>query len=121
MSKIPNRKRLIQTLPHIWDVNDLLECIKSHGDKTVYKYFEGGKVKEMTYAEFYEMIHKVAAAFDKLGLVGKVVADYVTFAEKGFHIHKGYAERFCFLQKGSQILRRAPKVEYRPVLKESLS
>jgi long-chain acyl-CoA synthetase len=74
MSKIPNRKRLIRTLPHIWDVNDLLEHIRSHGDKTVFKYFENNKLKEMTYAELYDMVERVTAAFDTMGLRGKRVA-----------------------------------------------
>ena len=73
-TKIPNRKRLVRNLPHIWDINDLLECIHSHGEKTCYRYFEQGVLKEMTYSEVYTMIHQVAAAFDKLGMVGKRVA-----------------------------------------------
>ena len=73
-TKIPNRKRMVRDLPHIWDINDLIACIKSHGDKTCYRYFEQGKLKEMTYAEVYAMVHKVAAAFTKLDLVGKRVA-----------------------------------------------
>jgi len=73
-SKIPNRKRLVRNLPHIWDVNDLLECISSHGDKLCYRYFVQGALKEMTYAEVYQMINQVSGAFDKMGLVGKRVA-----------------------------------------------
>lgn len=73
-AKIPNRKRMVRNLPHIWDINDLIECIHSHGDKTCYKYFEQGALKEMTYAEVYEMLHKVAGAFNALGLKGKRVA-----------------------------------------------
>ena len=73
-SKIPNRKRMVRNLPHIWDINDLIDCIRSHGDKVCYKYFEQGVLKEMTYAEVYTMVHQVAGAFDKLGLVGKRVA-----------------------------------------------
>ena len=73
-SKIPNRKRMVRNLPHIWDINDLIDCIRSHGDKVCYKYFEQGVLKEMTYAEVYTMIHQVAAAFTKLDLVGKRVA-----------------------------------------------
>ena len=73
-AKIPNRKRMIKTVPRLWDVNDLLECIKSHGDKLCYRYFELGELKEMNYAEVYQMINRVAAAFDKMGLVGKRVA-----------------------------------------------
>lgn len=73
-TKIPNRKRMIRDLPHVSDINDLLACIKSHGDKVCYKYFEQGKLKEMTYAEVYATVHQVAAAFDKMGLKGKRVA-----------------------------------------------
>ena len=73
-AKIPNRKRLVRNLPHIWDVNDLLECISSHGDKLCYRYFVQGALKEMTYAEVYQMINQVSGAFDKMGLVGKRVA-----------------------------------------------
>ncbi len=73
-TKLPNRKRLVRTIPHIWDINDLLECIEGHGDKTCYKYFEQGKLKEMTYAQVHTMVNQVAAAFDKLELSGKRVA-----------------------------------------------
>ena len=73
-TKLPNRKRLARNLPHVWDINDLLECVASHGDKVCYKYFEKNKVNEMTYAEVHAMVTKVAAAFDKLGLSGKRVA-----------------------------------------------
>ena len=73
-AKIPNRKRMVRNLPHIWDINDLIECIRSHGDKTCYKYFENGALKEMTYADVYDMLHQVAGAFDSLGLKGKRVA-----------------------------------------------
>lgn len=73
-TKLPNRKRVSNNIPKIWDINDLLECIQGHGDKVCYKYFEGGKVKEMTYNEVHTMVNQVAAAFDKLELVGKRVA-----------------------------------------------
>ena len=73
-TKLPNRKILARTLPHLWDINDLLERIQLHGDKVCYKYFERNKVLEMTYAEVYTMVYRISAAFDKLGLVGKRVA-----------------------------------------------
>ena len=72
--KIPNRKKMVRDLPHVSDVNDLLGCIKSHGDRICYKYFEQGQLKEITYAGIYEAVEKTAAAFDKIGLVGKKVA-----------------------------------------------
>lgn len=73
-TKLPNRKRFSSNIPRIWDINDLLECIESHGDKVCYKHFEKSKVKEMTYLEVHAMVNQVAAAFDKLGLKGKRVA-----------------------------------------------
>ena len=73
--KVPNRKVLTRPLPpRVEDVNDLLACIKSHGEKICYKYFEDGKLKEMPYTEVYSTVRQVAAAFNKLGLVGKRVA-----------------------------------------------
>lgn len=72
--KVPNRKKLVRDLPHVSNVNDLLSCIYSHGDKVVYKYFEQSDLKEITYREFYKMVHQVAGAFSKKGLVGKRVA-----------------------------------------------
>ena len=73
-TKLPNRKRLVKNFPRIWDINDLLESIQAHGDRICYKYFEQGKVKEMTYTEVHTMVNQVAAAFDKLGFAGKRVA-----------------------------------------------
>ncbi len=74
MNKLPNRKRIDRTLPRLWDVNDLLEHINSHGDRLAYKYFEQGKLQEMTYAEFYQMVLQISAAFTKKGFSGKRVA-----------------------------------------------
>ena len=72
--KLPNRKRLIRNLPHIWDVNDLIECIASHKNKTAFKYFENGNLREMTYSQFLDMIKSVSAAIFKFGLEGKRIA-----------------------------------------------
>ena len=73
-TKLPNRKRLNRTVPRIWDVNDLLECIKGHGDRLAYRYFELGALKEMSYAEFHAMVNQVAAGIHKMKLVGKRIA-----------------------------------------------
>ena len=72
--KVPNRKKMERELPLVWNINDVLGHIKSHGDKVCYKYYENGALLEMTYAEVLDNVTKVAAAFDKLGLVGKRVA-----------------------------------------------
>ena len=72
--KIPNRKKMERELPLVWDVNDELHYIKSHGDKVCFKYFENGSLLEMSYIQVYENICKAAAAFEKLNLVGRRVA-----------------------------------------------
>lgn len=72
--KLPNKKKIVRDIPRTWDVNDLLARIQLHGDKVVYKYFEGSDVKELTYAEFYLMVKKFAAAIKEKGLCGKKIA-----------------------------------------------
>ena len=74
MNKLPNRKPLTRPSPKVNNVNDLLSYIASHGDKIVYKYYEGSKLKEMSYIEFHDLACNIAAAFTKLGLEGKRAA-----------------------------------------------
>lgn len=74
MNQLPNRKPLTRPSPKVNNVNDLLSYIASHGDKIVYKYFESNKLKEMSYIEFHDTACRVAAAFTKMGLVGKRAA-----------------------------------------------
>lgn len=74
MNRLPNRKPLTRPNPDVKNVNDLLSYIASHGDKIVYKYIEGNKVKEMSYIEFHDLACRVAAALTKMGLVGKRAA-----------------------------------------------
>ncbi len=72
--KLHNKKRMSHDTPKVWDVNDLLERLALHDTKTMFKYYEGRDLKEMTYAEFHEMSIKVAAALTSLNLNGKRVA-----------------------------------------------
>ena len=73
--KLPNRKKLKRVSPHVADVTDLLSFVKAHEeDRVAYKYFEQGKVKEMTYPEFYDLACQVAAGLDAMGYVGKRIA-----------------------------------------------
>ena len=74
-TRLPNRKKLNRTTPVLRDINDLLAYAKGHGyDRLAYKYYELGKLKEMSYGEFYDMACGVAAGFDAVGLAGKRVA-----------------------------------------------
>ena len=72
--KLPNKKKMVRTTPVMADVNDLLSYASGHGDRLAYKYYELGKLKEMTYAEFHSMACRVAAGFDAMGFSGKRVA-----------------------------------------------
>ena len=72
--KLHDWKRLPQDTPRTWDVNDLLERIALHGDKTLFKYFVKNEINEMTYGEFHTLITKIAAAFTALDLNGKRIA-----------------------------------------------
>ena len=72
--KTPNWKKIKREDYSIKNVNDLLGHIAANGDRLAYRYFEGNQLKDMSYAEFLNMIKSVAAGFDKLGLVGKRVA-----------------------------------------------
>ena len=72
--KLTNLEKLPHDTEKIWDVFDLLECIKSHKDRILFKYFEGKNVKEMNYSEFYTLVTNVGAGFTDLGLSGKKIA-----------------------------------------------
>lgn len=72
--KLPNRKQLIRHLPNLWDFNDLINVIKSHGNKTAFRYYDCGVLKDLTYSEFHSMICKTAACFEDMGLSGKRIA-----------------------------------------------
>ena len=74
-TKLPNRKILNRPSPKISDICDILGHISSHDkDRIAYKYFELGKLKEMTYSELYDTVCRVAAGFETIGLAGKRVA-----------------------------------------------
>ena len=74
MTKLPNRKKNNAEVIKMWDVNDLLERLRFNSDRLAYKYFEQGKLKEMTYAEFYTIALQFAAAMEAKGFVGKRIA-----------------------------------------------
>ncbi len=69
-----NHPRINRVAPRAGDVLDLIDIVGTHGDKTVFRYFEGKDLLSMTYAELYTMIHETAAAFDAMGLKGQKVA-----------------------------------------------
>lgn len=68
-----NRKRMEHNSPRAMDVLDHLEIIARHGDKIMYRYFEGKELKEITYAQFCIQVHEVAAGFNAMGLAGEKV------------------------------------------------
>ncbi len=74
MTKLPNRKVMEHTSTRVWDAVDLIAAIKVHGDKVAYKYFENGKLLELTYSEYHKIVMQTTAAFSAMGLKGKRVA-----------------------------------------------
>ncbi len=72
--KPTNRPRLNRIAPRAGDVLDLIDIIKAHGDRLMFRYFVGKDIHTMTYAEFYVMVHEAAAALDAMGLKGERVA-----------------------------------------------
>ena len=67
-----NRRRMERVLPHIWDVTDLCDIIERHGNKTLFRYYEGKE--SMTYATFGTQVREAAAAFTAMGLCGEKIA-----------------------------------------------
>lgn len=69
-----NRRRMERVLPHIWDVTDLCDIIERHGNKTLFRYYEGKDIQSMTYATFGTQVREAAAAFSAMGLCGEKIA-----------------------------------------------
>ena len=72
--KPKNRRRMERVLPHIWDVTDLCDIIERHGNKTLFRYYEGKDIQSMTYATFGTQVREAAAAFTAMGLCGEKIA-----------------------------------------------
>lgn len=70
--KKPKTERIFNP---VGNINDMMREIKGHGDKILFTYFgTDHQVKDVTYAEFYEMIRDAAAALDMMGFAGKKIA-----------------------------------------------
>lgn len=69
-----NRRSMERVLPHIWDVTDLCDIIERHGNKTLFRYYEGKDIQSMTYATFGTQVREAAAAFTAMGLCGEKIA-----------------------------------------------
>ena len=69
-----NRRRMERVLPHIWDVTDLCDIIERHGNKTLFRYYEGKDIQSMTYATFGTQVREAAGAFTAMGLCGEKIA-----------------------------------------------
>ena len=66
-----NRPRMDRVNPRASDVLDLLEQVRDHGDKIVFRYYVGKEIKDLTYGQFYTMVCECAAAFDAMGLTAR--------------------------------------------------
>lgn len=69
-----NRPRMDRVNPRASDVLDLLEQLRDHGDRIVFRYYVGKEIQDLTYGQFYTMVYECATAFDAMGLKGKRVA-----------------------------------------------
>ena len=56
------------------NIKEFVEVIKSHGDKTLYRWLEGTEYTSDTYREFYDMIISIAKGYQKAGIAGKRIA-----------------------------------------------
>ncbi len=69
------RKKSERRYTPISTIRELGEKIADNGDKILYRYYDTeGKLSEMSYAQFAQMIRVQAAGFEKMGLAGKRIA-----------------------------------------------
>ena len=56
------------------NISEYLEVVRSHGDKTLYRWLEGTEYVSNTYTEFYTKVIGIAKGYQKIGLSGKRIA-----------------------------------------------
>ncbi|MBQ9783222.1 MAG: AMP-binding protein [Clostridia bacterium] len=72
MHKSPKTPRLYE---RVANVLDLLQVLDKHGNKVLFSYFgKNRKLREMTYAQFADLVHDVAAGLTAQGYAGKRIA-----------------------------------------------
>ena len=56
------------------NVKEYLEVLRSHGDKTLYRWLDGKDYKSNTYSQFCDMINGISKGFTAAGIGGKRIA-----------------------------------------------
>ena len=73
--KVHRKKKTKRIYEPAYNVFDLLDIMKKHGDKIVFSYFDKERnVIDMTYDYFENRIKSTCVAFEKLGYRGKKIA-----------------------------------------------
>ena len=68
------RKKTERIFNEVHNVREFLSNIRTHGNKTLYRYVSGREYLSLTYAEFSDMVLREAAGLAALGLSGKRIA-----------------------------------------------
>ena len=69
-----NKKKTERIFTPVNNVSEFLNVLKSHGDKTLYRWLDGKEYKSNTYAEFHDLIISIAKGYTAAGLAGKRIA-----------------------------------------------
>ena len=69
-----SKKKTERNFTPVNNISEFLEVVRSHGDKTLYRWLEGNTYVSNTYNEFHGKIIGIAKGFTKLGLAGKRIA-----------------------------------------------
>ena len=67
-------KKTERNFTKVHSISEYLEVVRSHGDKTLYRWLEGNEYVSNTYTEFYTKVIGIAKGFKKAGLAGKRIA-----------------------------------------------
>ena len=67
-------KKTERVFTKVNNIREYLEVLKSHGDKTLYRWLAGNEYKSNTYNEFYDLIISIAKGYQNAGLSGKRIA-----------------------------------------------
>ena len=68
------KKKTERIFTPVNSISEYLEVVRSHGDKTLYRWLEGKNYVSNTYSEFYAKVIGIAKGYQKLGLSGKRIA-----------------------------------------------
>ena len=69
-----SKKKTERIFTPVNSVSEFLEVVRSHGNKTLYRWLEGNDYVSNTYSEFYAKIIGIAKGYQKIGLSGKRIA-----------------------------------------------